>query len=234
MTGRHHIPGSTRAVLDREWILDLPDRAAPPRGFPVFLGLHGWGEDGGRMAARFAAQTDAPYARLFPDAPFPVEVKEDAGARIGASWYQYTGDQPAFMRALAFAEAYLRDVIRDAALGRQVDPDRVVLCGYSQGGYLAGVAAFRDRARYLGVAGVACRIKTEALEAELAAARGYPALLIHGARDRHTAVERQREACDVLLRHGVDATLHVHEGGHGFRSDLAPMIDAFARRVLDA
>jgi len=35
-----------------------------------------------------------------------------------------------------------------------------------------------------------------------------------------------------LLRHGIDATLHVHEGGHGFRGDLAPMIDAFTRRVL--
>src|SRR5436190_14361736 len=159
MTGLPYITGSTRVVLDRAWLLGLPDRAAPPGGFPLLLGLHGWGEDGGRMAARFDGLTGLPYARLFPDAPFPVEVKEDAGTRVGASWYQYTGDQPAFMRALAFAEGYLRDVAADAARLHPIDAGRIVIAGYSQGGYLAGVAAFRDRARYRGLAGIACRIK---------------------------------------------------------------------------
>jgi phospholipase/carboxylesterase len=223
--------GSTRVVLDRAWSLQAPPGPAPARGFPLLLSLHGFGEDGGRLAARLPLR-GAPYARLFPDAPFPVEVKEAEGSRVGASWYQYTGDQPAFLRALAFAEGYLRDVVAAAAKVHPIDAGRIVLLGYSQGGYLAGVAALRDRARYRGLVGVACRIKTEALGSELAEARGYPALLIHGARDAHTAVERQREAHAELLRHGVDATLHVHEGGHGFRSDLAPMIDAFTRRVL--
>jgi phospholipase/carboxylesterase len=232
MTQTTHVSGSTRIVLERSWALQAPAGAAPARGFPLLLGLHGFGEDGGRLAARLAALDGAPYARLFPDAPFPVEVREAAGSRIGASWYQYTGDQPAFLRALAFAEGYLRDVVADAARLHPVDASRVVLLGYSQGGYLAGVAGFRDRARYRGVAGVACRIKTEALAAEIPAARGYPVLLIHGARDEHTALDRQREAHAELVRHGVDATLHVHEGGHGFRSDLAPLIDGFARRVL--
>jgi phospholipase/carboxylesterase len=226
------ISGTTRVVLDRSWVLQLPDGPAPARGFPLLLGLHGWGEDGGRLAARLSALDGAPYARLFPDAPFPVEVKEAAGSRIGATWYQYTGDQELFLRALAFAEGYLRDVVEAAARAHPIDASRIVLLGYSQGGYLAGVAAFRDRARYRGLVGVACRIKTEALPTDIAAAPGYPALLIHGARDEHTALERQREAVDELVRHGVDATLHVHEGGHGFRSDLAPLIDAFTRRVL--
>jgi predicted esterase len=231
--GKRHT-GSTRLALDRAWTLDVPDGDAPAGGFPLLLALHGYGEDGARMAARFEAIADPPYARLFPDAPYPVLVEASAGdgPRAGASWYHYTGDQPAFLRALAFAESYLRDVVADAARCFPIDAGRIVLCGYSQGGYLAAGAAFRDRARYRALAGVACRVKTEALEHEIAAARGYPALLIHGARDKHTALDRQREAVELLVQNGVDATLHVHEGGHGFRPDLAPMIDAFARRVL--
>jgi predicted esterase len=247
MTQSPTASGSTRVALDRSWQIHIPAGQAPSHGFPLLLGLHGFGEDGGRLAARLASLDGAPYARLFPDAPFPVEVREAAGSgapnpseakgrggrsRIGASWYQYTGDQELFLKALAFAEAYLRDVVADAGRAHPIDASRIVLLGYSQGGYLAGVAAFRDRARYRGLVGVACRIKTEALAAELAAARGYPALLIHGARDEHTAADRQREAHAELVRHGVDVTLHVHEGGHGFRSDLAPLIDAFTRRVL--
>jgi predicted esterase len=247
MTHSNTVFGATRMVLERSWRLELPGEPAPAGDFPVLLALHGFGEDGGRLAARLASLEDAPYARLFPDAPFPVEVREAAGSgapnpseakgwggrsHIGASWYQYTGDQDLFLKALAFAEGYLRDVVASAARAHPIDASRIVLLGYSQGGYLAGVAAFRDRARYRGLVGVACRVKTEALSSELAAARGYPALLIHGARDEHTAADRQREAHAELVRHGVDATLHVHEGGHGFRSDLVPMIDAFTRRVL--
>src|SRR5262245_32496468 len=119
--------GSTRVVLERAWRLDLPGGPAPARGFPVLLGLHGSGEDGGRLAARLAPLDGAPYARLFPDAPFPVEVKEAAGARVGASWYQYTGDQDLFLKALAFAEGYLRDVVAGAALSHPIDASRIVI-----------------------------------------------------------------------------------------------------------
>jgi phospholipase/carboxylesterase len=232
MTQPSKFTGVTRVTLERAFTLHLPASPPPPAGFPLLVALHGYGETGDILSRRLEEPADAPYARLFPDAPFPVEVREPAGTRVGASWYQYTGDQPAFLAALEFAEAYLRDVVATAVGDRPVDPGRTVLLGYSQGGYLAGVAAFRNRTRYRGLVGVACRIKTESLEGEIAGARAYPVLLIHGARDRHTPVERQRDAHDVLRRAGVDATLHVHEAGHGFRPDLAPLIDAFVRRVL--
>jgi predicted esterase len=232
MPDRPTVTGSTKVVLDRPFALTLPSGDPPPAGHPILVGLHGFGETGSMLAGRLEGLAGSPYARMFPDAPFPVELREESGARIGAAWYHYTGDQPAFMKALAFAEGYLRDAVMAAARAHPIDPERIVLLGYSQGGYLAGVAALRDRERYRGLVSVACRVKTEALGRELAAARGYPVLLIHGARDRHTAVDRQQEAYEELLRHGVDATLHVHEGGHGFKAEFGPMIDAFARRAL--
>jgi predicted esterase len=232
MTHGPKITGSTHVTLARPWELHLPDSAPPSAGFPLLVGLHGFGERGPRLAEHLGALDGAPYARLFPDAPFPVEVKEAAGSRVGASWYQYTGDQPAFLRALAFSESYLEEAIATAARGRPLDLGRVALLGYSQGGYLAGVAALRNRTRFRALVGVACRVKVEALAAELEGARGYPVLLIHGVRDRHTPLDRQREAHAALLRAGVDATLHVHEGGHGFAPELAAPIDAFVRRAL--
>jgi phospholipase/carboxylesterase len=234
MKDRPPISGTTSVTLRRPFLLRLPDAEAPAGGFPVLLGLHGFGEDGGAMEERLAALEGAPYARLFPDAPFPVEIREEAGSRIGSAWYQYTGDQPAFMRALEFAEGYLRSVLEEAARAHPIDPRRVVILGYSQGGYLASVAAFRDRARYRGLVAVACRIKTEALDQEIGAARGYPVLVVHGERDRHTPADRQREAVAVLMEHGVSATLHVHEGGHRFRTELVPSIDEFVRRQIPA
>lgn len=225
--------GALAVTWSAGYRLRLPDGPPPSGGHPVLFGLHGFGDDAGLLDDRLAGLDGAPYARLFADGPFPVESKDAAGrARIGRSWYQYDGDQPRFMAALAFAEGYLRDVLATAAAAAPIDPTRVVLLGYSQGGYLAGVAAFRDRARYRGLVGIACRVKTEALAAELRDAQGYPALLLHGERDAHTPLERQREASDVLRAHGVAVDLRVHDGGHGVRRDAAPAIDAFARRVL--
>lgn len=214
-------------------LLRLPDAPPPPAGHPVLVGLHGFGDDAARFDARLAGLDGAPYARLFVDAPFPVEGKGDDGApRIGRSWYAYDGDQPRFLRALTFAEGFLRDALDVAGRLAPIDRGRAVLCGYSQGGYLACVAALRDRVRYRGLVGVACRVKTEALATELAAARGYPVLLLHGARDAHTPLARQEEAAAELGRRGLRVELVAHDGGHGVRADAAARIDAFVRRTF--
>ncbi|HYC79326.1 MAG TPA: dienelactone hydrolase family protein, partial [Planctomycetota bacterium] len=215
--------------------LKTPGGPAPRDGFPVLLALHGFGDDGPRLDARLTIPDEAPYARLFPDAPFPVEGKDDAGRpRLGRSWYAYDGDQERFLSALRFAEGYLRDALDAAARRAPVDPRRVVLFGYSQGGYLAAVAAFRDRTRYRALAGAACRVKTEALGRELIGAAGYPVLLLHGRADAHTPLDRQEAAVAELRRAGVDVALKVHDGGHGLRRDAGVEVDAFVRRAFGA
>jgi predicted esterase len=226
------LEGTTPIAWRAAFRLRIPAFPAPAAGHPVLLGLHGYGDDAARLDDRLSALDGAPYARLYLDAPFPVSVEAGDEKRIGRSWYAYDGDQERFLDALAFAEGYLRDALGSAAQAAPIDPTRVVLLGYSQGGYLAGVAALRDRARYRGLVCVAGRVKTEALAAELPRARGYPALLVHGARDAHTALDRQREAADVLLRHGVAVELATHDGGHGLPGAIVPRIDAFVRRVL--
>ena len=50
----------------------------------MLVGLHGFGDDGSRLAERLGGLGDAPYARLWPEGPFPVEIREDGSLR----WYQ--------------------------------------------------------------------------------------------------------------------------------------------------
>jgi hypothetical protein len=65
-----------------------------------------------------------------------------------------------------------------------------------------------------------------------ATAQGYPVLALHGERDRATPLEPQRRSLEELRAAGLSVELRTHPGGHGFRSELLPAIDAFARRVL--
>ncbi|MBL8898314.1 MAG: dienelactone hydrolase family protein [Planctomycetes bacterium] len=226
--------GAEREVRwSADYRVALPACAAPAAGHPLLLALHGFGEDAARFAARLAPLAGGPYALLVPDAPFPVELREEEGARIGRAWYQYDGDAATFERALRWGAQHLLDLLAEASRAFPLDPRRVALLGYSQGGYLGAVTALRDRERYRGLVAIATRVKSEILTEELRSARGYPVLALHGERDRATPLEPQLRSLEVLRDAGLAVEVEVHPGGHGFRSELLPHIDSFVRRVLE-
>jgi phospholipase/carboxylesterase len=219
---------------DREmaYRIELPAGDPPPAGFPFLLGLHGYSEHAGVMAARLAVDGTPPYARVFPSGPTVVEVGEGDARRTGHSWYVYTGDQAAFRRELEAGEAMLTAFVRDVAARHGLDPTRGVLAGYSQGGYLGSFVALRNREVFRGLVAIACRVKHEALTDVLPAAAGYPVLGLHGERDRATKPAPQAESFAALRSHGLDAELVLHPGGHRLPPTEAPRVDAFVRQVL--
>ncbi len=213
--------------------LELPDAEPPSAGFPVLLALHGFSDDGARLRARLSGLFPAPYAVLLPDGPYPVVVRAADPPRVGRSWYSYTGDQAAFREALAVTGGHVERVLAAAAEAHRLDLSRVVVLGYSQGGYLGSWLALAHPERYRGLVSISCRVKVEVLGDGLARARGFPVLVLHGAKDEAVKLEPQRESVARLEEAGVDVTLDVHDGGHGLKRSLAPTIDAFVRRALD-
>ena len=224
--------GEVRFPLDVRYRLELPEGAAPAGGWPVLLGLHGFGDDADRLAGRLEGLADAPFARLYPDGPYPVELRDAEPKRVGRSWYQYTGDQDAFLGALAVAGGHLDRVLESSAGAHPLHLDRVAVLGYSQGGYLAGWYAITNASRFRGLVAISCRIKDEVLGAHLPAARGFPVLVLHGARDEAVKLPPQEESVARLRDAGVDVTLEVHDGGHGLKRSLAPRIGAFVEARL--
>ncbi|MCC7171126.1 MAG: alpha/beta fold hydrolase [Planctomycetes bacterium] len=227
--------GSIAFTHDVGYALALP-AATTDAPTPVLVVLHGFSEDGERMLARFSHLTASGLAVLAPDAPYPVEVraqKPGESARIGHAWYQFTGDQPAFVASCRTASDHVSRVLDDAAARHGLDASRVVLLGYSQGGYLAGLWALTEPRRFAGLVAVSCRIKTEVLTPDaLRAASGLRVLAIHGKSDSQVRLEPQQAAIDVLRGHGFDARLHVYEGGHGLRREVAAYVQEFAVDVL--
>lgn len=224
--------GSIAFTREVSYSLALPAEPIAARP-PVLIVLHGFGEDGERMLARFTSLTASGLAVLAPDAPYPVEMrpqKPGESARIGHAWYQFTGDQQAFVASCATASEHVSRVLDDAAARHGLDASRVVLLGYSQGGYLAGLWALTDPRRFAGLVAVSCRIKTEVLTPDaLRAANGLKVLAIHGRSDPQVRLEPQQAAIDVLREHGFDARLHVYEGGHGLRREVAATAGDFVR-----
>jgi predicted esterase len=226
------VRGTVPITLESAYTLILPASDPPRGGHPLLLALHGYGDDGSRLRERLADLEPAPYALLLPDGPYPVEIRDQWPPRLGYAWYQYTGDQTAFVAALDRTSEHLAELLTTVARTQPIDPTRIAVLGYSQGGYLAGVMALKDHARYRGLVAIACRIKVEALTAVLPHARGFEVLVLHGVADESVKLEPQQLAIATLRQHGVAVDFQTHAGGHGLRRELVPRIDAFVRRVL--
>lgn len=215
---------------EAEWRLDLPAADPPEGGWPVLVGLHGFGDTGPGLAERLGTFDDAPYARLWPDGPFPVEMREDDVRRIGRSWYQYDGDQARFLAALDRCARFVLEVVDTVANAHPVDVGRAVVLGYSMGGYPAGWTAFHDRDRWQGAVVLASRVKAEAID--VTQGDGQRVFVFHGARDRFIPAERAEESAAMLRAGGADVTFETWDGGHGLRPEVGPRVDAFVREVL--
>ncbi len=226
------VRGTVEVAWPASFRLDLPGGKPPKEGFPLLVGLHGFGDDGDRLAERLEGLDGAPYARLWPDGPFPVELRDGAVRRVGRAWYQYTGDQPDFRRALAFGAAHVERAVDAACDGQPIDRSFIAMLGYSQGGYLAAVTALGAPDRWCGLVAIACRIKSEILDEPLSRAAGFPVLVVHGKRDEAVKPEPQIAEVKKLRSRGIAVETLLHDGGHGLPSELVPPIDAFVRRAV--
>ncbi len=225
--------GTLPFTRSTQFTVVVPDAPAPSSGHPVIVALHGAREDGARLRERLSRVEAGPFAVLYPDAPFAVEVREPPPARIGFAWYQYTGDGERFVRAMEESGAHLDRLIGAASAEHRLDPSRVLLLGYSQGGYLAAYHALKNASRFRALVAIACRVKVEALAEALPRARGFPVLVIHGRNDEFVKWEAQERAVAELANRGVAVETHMTDGGHGLRPEFGDVVLAFARRIFE-
>ncbi len=214
--------GAASTSLTVPYQLELPEGDAPPAGWPLVLALHGMGMRAERFAEQVREALPEGCALAVPTAPLPFEKSAKDGTReIRRAWYVYAGDSPEFRRDLhstADLVARLRTAI---CAGRPIDRHRVVLLGFSQGGYLAGVAGLRDRALYQGLAICAARLKVEMLEAELAGAAGYPVLLVRATEDRAMPAQGTERGRAALAAADAAVTVREVPGRHAFTPAIA-------------
>jgi phospholipase/carboxylesterase len=107
-----------------------------------------------------------------------------------------------------------------------IPPERCVLGGFSQGGFLALALALRAGApRWGGVWAMCCALPEVAgLELDLTAGAGTPALIQVGDRDVIITPDRGRAAADALRSAGWDVTAAGYDMGHSQRIEM--MVDA--------
>lgn len=146
----------------------------------------------------------------------PLEVPLGAEGAVGYGWFPLSAIQPAIEGPIEAAAALVERFL-DAAIARYpIDPRKLLLLGFSQGGVLAYRLALAAPRRFAGLAALSSWLPPQML-ATLPAVDGraeLPTLVQHGSGDEIIAVARAQQSVEALRSLRVPATYREYEMGH--------------------
>ncbi len=211
---------------DSDFTLSVPadlHRPADGGDGSLLVALHGQGMSPKRFARQVLPALPPGWSALIPQGPLPFEIRRPGSFKQGNAWYVYLGDDEGFVRSMQRTEAWLLDVIDRTVADAGLDPDRVSLLGFSQGGYLAAYVGVRHASRFRRLVVAGGRIKHEVLEdAARAAAADHPdfrVLDVHGADDPSVALEAVAASVEAIRSCGLTVDLRTYSTGHAVLRD---------------
>jgi len=195
--------------------LDLIHATYEPPGpgpHPTILALHGWGANALDLLGLAPHICDGRFLFLCPQGP--VETPIGAG-RVGYGWFPLSLDQPPDMMVIHSTRDQLKTFLESCLERYPVDPKKLVVLGFSQGGVMAFSLAFSEPERFS-----ALTVLSSWLPAELAAPSltnkelNLPTLIQHGSEDELLEIERARESVETLRTLHVPLTYREYAMGH--------------------
>jgi phospholipase/carboxylesterase len=215
--------------------MDLLYTAHVPAGdgpFPTILTLHGWGASAHDLLGLAPVLHGGEALVLCPQGPVKVPF---GGGQHGYGWFPLVPGQPPEAEAFARGAALLRTFLAQAQAALPIDPRRLVLLGFSQGGAMAYELGLREPDRFSGLAALSSWLP-EPLAATFTARPEHgrlPVLVLHGTRDPLIEVERARESREALRSFGVALTYREFDMGHEIRPEaLRALQDWLEKRAL--
>jgi phospholipase/carboxylesterase len=186
--------------------------------FPTLVLIHGWGANAHDLLGLAPLLHGGRALVLCPQGPVVVPI---GGGERGYGWFPLTPGMPPDPGEFRHGAQLLRRFVEQAADRYPIDPQALVVGGFSQGGSMAYDLALRDPARYSGVIGLSSWLPPPLLDdlPRLPEQEGLPVLVIHGTVDPVIDVERARESREALRQFGVGITYREFEMGHEIRPE---------------
>jgi len=208
---------------------------ADPAGTVIWL--HGLGADGWDfvpIVRELPLAEDMALRFIFPHAPVrPVTINNGMEMR---AWYDIAMNEIQRQpdeRGIRESQAGLETLIAREGM-RGVDPGRVVLAGFSQGGAIALQAGLRHRSRLAGIVALSTYLPLEeSLDAEAAPAnRATPIFMGHGTQDPVVPVQLAERSRAALVQRGYNVEWETWPMPHSVCGEEVEALAGFLMRVL--
>lgn len=185
---------------------------------PAVIALHGWGANAHDLLGLAPMLFDGKAIVLCPQGQVRVPL---GGGMSGYGWFQLVQGVPPDPVVFNASADTLRGFVDEALARYPIDPQRIALLGFSQGGVMGYELALREPKRFTGLAALSTWFPEPLIETlpKLPEHEGFPVLIMHGTQDSMLPVERARESREALRPFGVAITYREFEMGHEIRQD---------------
>ncbi len=215
--------------------MDLVHTLYEPKGagpHPAIIALHGWGSNALDLLGVAPYIADGRFMAVCPQGPLDVPI----GAIQGYGWFPIRMGTAPEPEEIEKAARRLTEFI-DAALERYpIDPRKLVLLGFSQGGVMAYRLAMRQPERFAALVGISTWFPPELKESAASKADALaklPTLVQHGRADDMIEFSRARESVENLRELGVPLVFREYDCGHEISaSGISDLTEFLEKKVL--
>lgn len=200
--------------------------------FPTIFLLHGWGASAHDLIGLAPILHGGRALVLCPQGPV---VLQSGPGMIGYGWFPLSQGQPPDPTAIRMAQGLVEIFLDDACEKYPVDKSKLVLAGFSQGGFMAYQIALADPARFAGLLAMSSWLPDELAEqvAPQPAHAALQTLVVHGTKDPMVPIDRAYASRDALLRLKVPTVFREYEMAHEIRPEaLRDILGWLEQRVF--
>ena len=200
--------------------------------FPTVLTLHGRGANAFDLLGLAPYLCAGKFLMICPQGPLETPIGPEA---VGYAWYPMSHGGVPDVEAMLSQQKKLQGFLDECLKSYPIDPKKLVLLGFSQGGVMAYSLALANPARFAALAVLSSWLPKELL-ARLnvtGAVQSLPTLVQHGAQDPTIEVARARTSVETLRQLHVPLTFREYPMGHeiGARS-LAELSTWLEEKVI--
>ena len=187
-----------------------PSGAGP---HPTIVTLHGRGANALDLLGLAPYICDGRFLVICPQGPLDTPIGPNA---MGYSWYPMSMGGPPDVEAILISRKRLQQFFDECLKRYPIDPKKLVLLGFSQGGVMANSLALADPQRFAALAVLSSWLPEELL-AQLSvpdSVQSLPTLIQHGSEDPMIQVGRARDSVERLRQLHVPLTYREYDMGH--------------------
>jgi len=178
---------------------------------PTIVALHGWGASALDLLGLAPYLAGGSFMVLCPQGPVEVPT----GGPPGYGWFPIAGGAAPDAGAFQDGVDLLRDFLDAAPKRYPIDPRKLVVLGFSQGGVMAYTLALAEPQRFAALVALSSWLPATLAEQLPQVDREQLSTLVHhGTGDTMIPIERARESVEVLRRLRVPLTYREFEMGH--------------------
>lgn len=195
--------------------MNLVHAAFEPSGpgpHPTLIALHGWGASALDLLGLAPHLAGGRFLVLCPQGAVTVPIAPQLN---GYGWFPLTMGAPPDPASVEQGLNALEAFIEEALKRYPIDPQKLALLGFSQGGVMAYALTLRDPRRFAALAALSSWLPpTLAERSAPGALEQFPVLVQHGTRDELIDAGRGRSSVEALRGLRAAVVYREYEMGH--------------------